>query len=351
MSLWAKLRGGPEQQQPQQPQAQPPVAAAEPVPVTGDEHTRWYKNGIDTSDPSGPYACQRLRNPRFNAVITDSFKISRDDRLYAIGSCFARGIEKILKGNGFKVESAASDFDQFTTVGGKVTALGFTNKYTTFSILNELRWALEPAAAFPEASLVDLDAQHCIDPHINPALLVVDRAGTLERRRIIQDVTRRIRDCRVVFITLGLVEVWYDTHAGVHLNTTPTKEMLQLFPKRYEFQASNYVQNMENMEKLHALLTAHGHPDLQIVITTSPVPLMATFTGRDIVVANTYSKSTLRAVAQDFALAHTNVRYFPSYEMVMNSDRAAAWDNDLRHVQGPMVGEIMRVFMQNFVSG
>ncbi|MGE5625980.1 MAG: GSCFA domain-containing protein [Bacillota bacterium] len=326
--------------------------AAAAAKVSAPEYTRWSKAGTDPKDPQGPYACQRLRQPRFAAVVKPTFHISKQDKLFAIGSCFARGIESALKARGFQVESAAKDFDRFSTVGDKkVTALGFTNKYTTYSMLNELGWALDPAARFPEASLVDLDAKRCIDPHINPTLEVVDRAGTLERRRIIREVNARIRECRVVFLTLGLVEVWYDTLAEVHLNTTPTKEMQERFPGRYEFAATNYLQNLDNMERLYALLKQYGHPELQMVVTTSPVPLNATFTGQDIVVANTYSKSTLRAVAQDFAAAHDNVQYFPSYEIVMNSERDMAWEDDLRHVKGPMTNFVMDLFMRNFVAG
>lgn len=314
-------------------------------------HTRWSQKEIDCKDASGPYACQRLRRPRFTAVVKSKFKISKQDRLFAIGSCFARGIEQAFKGRGFQVESVASEFNQFTNVtGNRVTALGFTNKYTTYSILNELGWALDASIPFPEASLVDLDGQRCLDPHINPTLSVTDRAGTLARRKILQQVNERIRDCRVVFITLGLVEVWFDQKAQVYLNTTPTQEMQKLHPGRYVFKVSNYVENMQNMENLHALMSRHGHPELQMVVTTSPVPLNATFTDQDVVVANTYSKAILRVVAQDFAAAHDNVQYFPSYEMVMNSQRDMAWEDDLRHVQGSMAQHIMNVFMQHYVE-
>jgi len=43
---------------------------------------------------------------------------------------------------------------------------------------------------------------------------------------------------------------------------------------------------------------------------------MNTFSTMDIVVANTWAKSLLRAVAQEWAAAHSNVDYFPSYEIV-----------------------------------
>jgi len=328
------------------------LRAADVIKTWANEYTRWHKQGIDPKDTDGPFACQRLHRPVFVPALRPAFRIGKGDRLFAIGSCFARGIELAFKARGFRVESAATDFNQFAVESGKkVTALGFTNKYTTYSMLNELSWALDPAARFPEASLVDLDAGRCIDPHINPTLMVTDRAGTLERRRVIREVTRRIGDCRVVFLTLGLVEVWYDTQAQVHLNTTPTQEMQRLYPGRYEFMTSNYLQNMDNMEKLYALLSAHGRPELHIIVTTSPVPLQATFTGQDVVVANTYSKATLRAVAQDFAAAHENVQYFPSYEIVMNSERDRAWEDDLRHVTGAMTNHVMDVFMRNFVQG
>lgn len=316
------------------------------------DDSRWHKAGVDPFDKDGSFACQRLRQPTFLPALHPEFRIDKNDRLFAIGSCFARGIESALKLHGFQVESAATDFDSFEPSGNKRTrALGFTNKFTTHSMLNELSWALDPAAEFPEASLVDLDDRRCIDPHINPTLAVVDRAGTLQRRRIIGEVNRRIRGCRVVFFTLGLVETWYDKLAGISLNMTPTVEMRSLHPDRYECRVTSYLQNLENMERMHELLTTYGHPEVQIVVTTSPVPFQATFSGQDVVIANTYSKATLRAVAQDFASLHDNVHYFPSYEIVMNSDRAVAWEDDLRHVQGALTLEIMDQFMRYFVKG
>jgi hypothetical protein len=321
------------------------LSARGPIPA---EARRWFSK---SASDAGATAWRRLRHAYFVPYLRPNFRLVKGEPVFAIGSCFARGIERVLRTRGFQVVSAAADLEHLQASNRDVTALGFMNKYTTYSMLNELSWALDPAVAFPAASLIDIDETHCIDPHINPTLKVTDRAGTLERRRIIGEVNARIRDCRVVFITLGLVEVWYDRETNVHLNTTPTTEMLRLYPRRYEFMMTRYPENLENMERLYALLTRYGHPELQIVVTTSPVPLNATFSGQDIVMANTYSKSTLRAVAQDFAAAHPNVEYFPSYEIVMNSARSRTWEHDLRHVRGGMTYHVMNVFMRNFVEG
>ena len=105
---------------------------------------RWYKAGLNAEDKVGQYAFQRLRQTWFTPQIRPKFRFERDDKFYAIGSCFARGIEQALTGRGVTVESMAPEFVKLQPVNKEVTGLGFTNKYNTFSILNDLRWALDP---------------------------------------------------------------------------------------------------------------------------------------------------------------------------------------------------------------
>jgi len=77
---------------------------------------------------------------------------------------------------------------------------------------------------------------------------------------------------------------------------------------------------------------------------------MNTFSTMDIVVANTWAKSLLRALAQEWAGTHSNVDYFPSYEIVQNSDRASVWEPDLRHVRSAGVQHIMKLFLQKYLE-
>jgi len=321
----------------------------------------WYKDGVDPNDQTGKYAFQRLRQTWFTPQLDPKFELRRDDKFYAIGSCFARGLEHYLAGRKFTVESAAPEFAKLQPAKRGVSGLGFTNKYNTYSILNELRWALDPDAAFPVESIVPLTKTTCYDPHTNPTLDFVGLEETLERRALIQTVTKRVRTCRAVVVTLGLAEVWRDVHADVFVNCTPLDVAYALEPSaapslfnpepdRYEFRLTSFAENWDNLEAIYALLSRYGHPDFHIVVTVSPVPLMNTFSTMDIVVANTWSKSLLRAVAQEWANAHPNVDYFPSHEIVQNSDRAAAWEPDLRHVTGGGVQHIMELFLQNYLE-
>ena len=296
----------------------------------------WYKDGVTSDDVIGNYAFQRLRQTWFTPQVDPKFKLRRDDKFYAIGSCFARGLENALAGHKMTVESAAPEFAKLQPANKEETSgLGFINKYNTYSILNELRWALDPDTEFPRGSIVPLTDTTWYDPHTTPILNFVGLDETLERRTLMQTVTKRIQSCRAIIITLGLAEVWRDVQADVFVNCTPIPSLFKTQPGRYEFHLTNFAQNRANLEAIYALLSQFGHPDFHVIITVSPVPLMNTFSTMDIVIANTWAKSLLRAVAQEWADAHSNVDYFPSYEIVQNSDRAAAWERDLDTSRAP----------------
>lgn len=311
---------------------------------------RWHKADAEPAEAE-QLACRRIGRGWFLPAIAPGFKIGRDDRIFAIGSCFARGIEKGMQGMGLRVESAAAEFDSFELSRPGVTPLGFTNKYTAFTTLNDLRWALEPGCEYPDAGYVALGDGTWADLQTNPTLKYADLATTRARRVLINRVNARVAQCRVVVLTLGLVEAWHDTLTGLYTNMAPLPAMLREQPGRFRFEVTDYDQNRDALESVHALLAAHGHPQTQIVVTVSPVPLMATFAGRDVAVANAHSKALLRALAEEFATRHENAHYFPSYEIATLSDPALVWEEDLRHVKGPATQTIIRWFLQHYLEG
>jgi hypothetical protein len=245
------------------------------------------------------------------------------------------------------VESLADTFDGFE-VRVRSSALSFVNKYNAWSILNELRWALEPEATFPPEALQQLATGDWLDPHVHAIFGAVERDVAIDLHRRLTQLTSRIAECRVVVLTLGLVETFFDTWTGLFTNETPD---LGVEPDRFRFRVLSYDEVVQALEEIHRLLQRHGHPDLQIVVTVSRVALEATFTGEDVVLANTLSKSVLRAAASWWAGACENVHYFPSYEMVMNTRPEIARRIDGSHVPDEMVQEIMRAFFEAHLDG
>ena len=314
----------------------------------GNPATRWHRPGADPDDPDGQMAFQRIGREHFRPWIKPSFQVGREATFFMMGSCFARGIERALSGQGLCVRSLSTKFDEFISTKG-TTTMGATNRNNTGSFLNEFRWALDPAHPFPEDAIIDLDDGTSVDPHMNPVLGLVDRAGTLMSRAIFQEVARELANVDVVILTLGLLEAWVDRTLGLVVNAAPPVSLIRQDPHRFVFGRLRYVDNLQNLNEMHALLQKYGKPGHKIVVTVSPVPLAATFTNEDVVSANTYSKSVLRAVATDFAEDHGNVDYFPSYEMVMNSCFDTSWIEDKRHPQGRLGGHIMRTFVKNYV--
>jgi hypothetical protein len=306
--------------------------------------TRWAN--LTHEEPPLGSAWQRISDHRFfEPLIRPEFTIDPGDRVFTIGSCFARNVEGALDLLGMDVVSRTDAFEHHA-MRATGEPRSFTNKYNTEAIRNELRWALEDDGGFPSEAVVRMPDGTFQDPHGGPDLEFTDEATTLERHRLLTDLTRRIVDCRIVVITLGLNETFFDTRTGLYTNVKPWAE-----PERFRFRVLPLEAVLEGLEDIHRLLTEHGHPDLQIVVTVSPVPMWATFTGQDVVVANTATKSLLRTAAGTWTRRHANVHYFPGYEIVLNSARSVVWERDGRHVRPPFVRQIMDLFVRTHVSG
>ncbi len=300
-------------------------------------------------EPEEGTAWQRITaDDFFTPVIQPEFTIEREDSVFAIGSCFARTVERNLARLGVEVESLSDAFDQFAVTWDEAWPIGFSNKYNPPAILNELRWALEPGEQFSPEALQQLPDGMWVDPQAFYSIFgSADFETALHRHKLLTELMGRIASCRVVIITLGLIEAFFDNKLGLYTNFTPH---LSHEPDRFTFRVLGYDEVVEALEEIHTLLARHGHRDLQLVVTVSPVPLDATFTGEDIVVANTLGKSTLRAAAGWWARAHDNVHYFPGYEMVMNSEAERAWFVDGRHVRPKLVQHIMETFLRTHVA-
>ena len=288
-----------------------------------------------------------LAKPRFDPT----FKIRRDELVFTVGSCFARNIEKQLAIEGFDfaakhflIPEAESDF-----LSPEVS--GLLNKYVVHSVLNELRWALDPSTPFPDAALVAQKGDKWLDPHIHQAIAPSSLDRVMNRRRYVTDYFRQAGQAGVFIMTLGLAEAWYDCKTGLYLNGMPPLSAKTTEPGRFEFHILEYDQILECMDQIHALLTRFGRPDLRFLITVSPVVLGSTFSGEDVLIANTYSKSVQRAAVSAFAARHDNVNYFPSYESVTLSDRKRAWDSDQAHASDEIVRYNVLAMMGAYVEG
>ena len=142
---------------------------------------------------------------------------------------------------------------------------------------------------------------------------------------------KSIINADVIIVTLGLIETWVDKNkkkAWHCFHGNPIKKIS--VENLAQFKQLNFNEVSGYIKKIIDLLDSKKK---KIIFTISPIPLKFTFTDKDIVIANKYSKSLLRSAVENF-VDDQNVFYFPSFEIVQD---CVGWPNsykqDKRHVR------------------
>lgn len=281
-----------------------------------------------------------------SVTLKPKFQFSSSDKIFTIGSCFAREIEKYMSNLGFDLPALQVEIPESERVSN--TANDILNKYSVHSMENELHWAFRGNQIEPEEFYIRAKDDLWHDPQMVPNLIPASLARVSERRKIVTALFKRLPECRVVVITLGLAEAWFDVKNAVYLNGAPTQEAISLERERFRLDVLSYDDILKSLNNIHQILTEYGHPHFNLLITVSPVPFKATYTSKDALVANTYSKSVQRAAAEAFSLLHSNVDYFPSYEIVTLTDRKLAYELDNIHVTKSAVAHIMATVVKYY---
>lgn len=290
-------------------------------------------------------AAMRLRAPVFLPGMSPKFTIQNSDVIFCVGSCFARNIEGALIDFGFDCASIPSPALRQEGLQSETLT-----KFSTVAMLSELRWALDPDAPFQDAFLLRHDDGTFTDLHSRHGVSRVSREEALAARQRVAEAMRAITRSDVIILTLGLVEAWYDNELGIYLNEAPGFAVAQRDVARFSLHILDYRQNLAALQSIYELLTRKLPRSPRILLTVSPVPFTSTFSDRDVVVANTYSKATLRAVAQDFAERYEAVDYVPVYESVVNSSVGAAWKRDRIHVTDAAIRANVLHFVANYLA-
>lgn len=300
------------------------------------KNNRWSKG----PDPAKDRLAQGYTLPEWH----QTFKLSPTDQIFAIGSCFARNIEKALLLQKIKVTSANPNSDLLELRTNLLT--GLLNKYNPISIHQELEWA-SGHKEFPTHGFISLEEQY-----IDPSLRNQSKKGDLDyvnnRQKLLQEYFSQYFTANCVIVTLGLTETWIDLESNIALAETPAPKILKEYPGRFACKILSYDECEKILNAIHLLLSQYGKNKPRMIITVSPIPMERTVSGQDILVANLTSKSTLRAAAFAFAEKHAGVDYFPSYEAVTLAEPDIAWLHDRRTVKDGLVQQIINKFIQAY---
>jgi ABC-type polysaccharide/polyol phosphate transport system ATPase subunit len=288
-------------------------------------------------------------------VVRTRFQISKRARIATAGSCFAQHISATLRRFGFNyyLTEPAAEYGLTKEEAQRrmydVYSARYGNIYTARQLLQLYQRAL---GRFVTS---DIDWQRADGRYVDAFRPLAEPDGLVNPQTValhmiwhLNRVRELFENLDVLVFTLGLTEAWRCVIDGAVYPVAPGVAGGTMDSSRYEFVNFTVSEVVNDLEQFLALLREHN-PRAQVILTVSPVPLIATYEPQHALVANTYSKSVLRAAAGEICARHKNCDYFPSYEIVTgNYARGIYFDSSLRTVTSEGVDHVMRLFLKHF---
>lgn len=289
-------------------------------------------------------------------VVRAGFSIGRADRVATGGSCFAQHIARHLRDNGFNYyvaerahPIASPELAHEFNYG--IFSARYGNIYTSRQLLQLLQ---RVSGEFqPEDDIWENDDGTFIDPfrpQIQPGGFHSRAEYDADRRQHFARVREMLEKLNVFIFTLGLTECWRSRADGAVYPLCPGVAGGRFDPSLHEFVNLTVQEVTADLTESIDRIRQHNR-EAKIILTVSPVPLVATAENRHILVSTTYSKSVLRVAAEMVSQAKPLVAYFPSYEIITGSfNRGRYFAQDLRNVTEEGVNHVMRLFFKHYMN-
>lgn len=281
------------------------------------------------------------------------FRIDRADRISTAGSCFAQHISNTLVNEGFcyfvteqAPATSGAENENFGTFPAR-----FGNIYSARQLLQLFQRAYGLFEPLDEAW------QRADGKYVDPFRPQIQSQGfdTIEdlhrdRQAHFIAVRAMFEQCNVFIFTLGLTEAWAAGDDAAVFPLAPGVVAPGRPDASYTFRNFAVSEMTSDIEACFSLIR-EVNPSVRFVLTVSPVPLIATFERRHVLVSTIYSKSALRVVAEEISSSLPNVAYFPSYEIITGSyARSQYFAEDLREVTPQGVSKVMSLFKKHYLG-
>jgi hypothetical protein len=277
-------------------------------------------------------------------------RITKSTPVASMGSCFAREVKNVLVREGFSYIN-----EEVSHPAAVHASAAWERVYNVFCMRQILEYTFgqwNPALRWWQAPL----SGKIQDPYRRIVLYDDPDQAETDFQNHKKCSRKALEQAEVFILTLGLTEIWEDTIDGsvISLPSGPYfNERGDI--SRYRFRVSRYAENLANLERIYSLMSEHN-PRCRIIVTISPVHLWATFReDSDVISASCNSKSTLRAVADEFVARHENVYYFPAFEIAtiyrpMMGQSIFTEGRENFHVNNETIELIMKSFFQFYCT-
>ena len=229
------------------------------------------------------------------------------------------------------------------------------NIYTPAILRQWIRWALDsdPVKLSEELEIWEENErfQDSFRPDIEPQGFATRDELIQARKTTLAAIRSSLTDATVFVFTMGLTETWRNRQTGLYYPSCPGTIAGRYDPGLYELINFEFPDLFDDLFWIIERLKSHN-PTLKIILTVSPVPL--TESGEEsshALVANSYTKSTLRAVAGSIERRFSDVDYFPSYELVASPHAKGIFYSSNQRTLDPFgVNYVIEHFMRTYGS-
>jgi tetratricopeptide (TPR) repeat protein len=245
--------------------------------------------------------------------------LNKNTKFFTMGSCFARNLAISL------------------------IASGYTSHYMQISEhIN---------TTFANRVFVDWLSDAEIDSAIRDRIVELLPPGWSK-----ENTLQLIKNSDVFILTLGVAAAFFDRATGDFVLPRPSALNSRVLAEKYLFRTTSVKENVENVLYLIEFIRSVS-PHMKIVVTVSPIPMLASFEYESAVQADCLSKSTMRLVAHEVVNSSniSNILYWPSFEIFRwagsnSSNYYAADDGAAWHVSEEKIAGTIRAFVEMFSS-
>ncbi|MCK7616241.1 GSCFA domain-containing protein [Roseibium sediminicola] len=313
-----------------------------------------YRNIDTTSYWSKSVA--RLPSSELDPIISVKFNIDKFSKISTAGSCFAQHISKHLEDSGFNYYIAEEGNSLLSTDTKKRYNYGtfsarYGNIYTTRQLIQTTLRAfgkfhpIENTWVEKTGRIVDP-----FRPYIQPEGFSSERELQRDREQHFAAIRKLISEFDVFVFTLGLTELWESRRDHAVFPVCPGCGVGTYDPEKYRFRNLSVEEIVQDLGQFIDICKLYN-PLGKILLTVSPVPLIATMEKKHVLTATTLSKSILRVAAETIASHYDHVDYFPSYEIITGQySRGRYYDDDLRTVTNEGVNHVMKCFFRHYAK-
>ena len=251
-------------------------------------------------------------------VIESDFKIGHQDKILALGSCFADCIGNKLNNNKFNIlrNPFGTIFNPLAICNLLEKSINLDNNFNIIQsqgIWQAYECHSELGSAHKEDLIKNLNLQT-------------------------QNTHNQIINSKILIITLGTAIVYNEKSLGISVancHKIPAAHFNKTILSSSEIvtQLTNTIQLIKTQNR-----------EIKIILTVSPVRHI-----KETLVLNSVSKSILRVACHELASNNLNIHYFPAYEFMMDDLRDYRfYKDDLIHPNSTAETYIWNKFMESY---